>query len=249
LFFGGCTAIFIVRPGEINLALQATAVSRHALISGLRPSDFYIPNAVKLTEAKAWSSFWARESLPENAVDFIALNLEKNDPTPEVTNPRLQAVCLIERQLDEIMHGSMLGGMAHQSNVNLWLSQNAGINSSKLEALINTLLDGGFTIFLASDHGHCEAVGMGKPAEGLMAQSRGRRARLYRDRHTAEQTQRTYSNTLIWEDDGLLPKDLCALLPADRQAFAEYSEVVITHGGLTMDEIVVPLVEITRIGG
>jgi len=221
-----------------------TAVSRHALISGLRPADFYIPNA-KLSETKAWSAFWTREGLPENSISLLALNLEKNDPTPEITNPRLQALCLIERQLDEIMHGSMLGEVDHQSTVNLWLSH-AGINSSKLEATINKLLEERFTVFIASDHGHCEAVGMGKPSEGLMAQSRGRRARLYSDHRTAEQIQITYANTILWEDDGLLPKDLVAVLPSGRQAFTEYGEIVITHGGVTMDEILVPLIEINR---
>lgn len=225
-----------------------TAISRHALISGLRPADFYHPNAAKATEAKAWDSFWMREGgLPENTIDLLALRLEKNDPAPEITNPRLQALCLIERQLDEIMHGSMLGAMDHQATVNLWLSQNnSGINSTKLENVINLLLDENFTVFLSSDHGHCEAYGIGKPSEGLMAQSRGRRARLYSDRRSAEHVQIAFNQTILWEDDGLLPKNLFALLPTGRQAFSELDEIVITHGGVTMDEIVVPLIEIKK---
>ncbi len=225
-----------------------TAVSRHSLISGLRPADFYHPNASKASEAKAWGSFWMREGgLPENTIDLIALRLEKNDPAPEITNPRLQALCLIERQLDEIMHGSMLGAMVHQSTVNSWLSpNNSGINSTKLENVINLLLDENFTVFLSSDHGHCEAYGIGKPSEGLMAQSRGRRARLYSDRRSAEHVQIAFNQTILWEDDGLLPKNLFALLPTGRQAFSELDEIVITHGGVTMDEIVVPLIEIKK---
>jgi hypothetical protein len=222
-----------------------TAVSRHALISGLRPADFYIPNA-KLSETKAWSAFWTREGLPENSISLLALNLEKNDPTPEITNPRLQAVCLIERQLDEIMHGSMLGTASHQSTLELWLSGNQSRNSEKLEAVINNLLEQNFTVFITSDHGHCEAAGIGKPAEGLMAQSRGRRARLYTDHRAAENIQSTYDNTMLWEDDGLMPKNLVAVLPTGREAFAEFGEISVTHGGVTIDEIVVPLIELRK---
>lgn len=222
-----------------------TAISRHSLISGLRPADFYIPNATRLTETKAWSAFWRREGLPENAISLLAMNLEKNDPTPEITNPRLQALCLIERQLDEIMHGSMLGNADHQATIELWLSGSQNRNSSKLEAIINSLLEQGFTVFLTSDHGHCEASGIGTPAEGLMAQSRGRRARLYTDRRAAQITQSTYKDMVLWEDDGLLPQNLVAVLPTSRYAFAEFGEIVVTHGGITIDEIVVPLVEIT----
>jgi hypothetical protein len=223
-----------------------TAISRHALISGLRPADFYIPNATKLTEVKAWNAFWAREGLPENAIDFLALNFEKSDPTPEITNPRLQALCLIERQLDEIMHGSTLGNAGLQNSIALWLSGNQSRNSEKLEIVIQTLLEQNFTVFISSDHGHCEAVGMGKPAEGLMAESRGQRARLYTDHRSAQHVQSMFGNTILWEKDGLLPQDLIALLPSNRQAFAEHGDIIVTHGGITMDELVVPLVEINR---
>jgi len=223
-----------------------TAVSRHSLISGLRPADFYIPNATKSTETKAWSAFWMQKELAENSISLIALNLDKNDPTPEITNPRLQAICLIERQLDEIMHGSMLGSIGQQSTVELWLSGGQSQNSTKLEKVLNTLLDEDFTVFITSDHGHCEAAGIGKPSEGLMVQSRGRRARLYKDHRTAEKIQSTYNNTMIWEDDGLLPKDLAAVLPKGRQAFTDFGEIVVTHGGITIDEIIVPLIELRK---
>ena len=223
-----------------------TAISRQSLISGSFPADFFMSHSARMTEAKAWNTFWTYNGLPYNAIELIALKLEKEDPTPEITNPRLQALCLIERQLDEIMHGSMLGGMDHQSTVNLWLSQNSPRNSAKLESVINLLLDQGFTIFLASDHGHCEAYGIGQPSEGIIARSRGKRARLYSDRRLAEQTQIAFSDTILWEDDGLLPKDLVALLPSGRQAFTEHEAIVITHGGITIDEIVVPFVEIKK---
>jgi hypothetical protein len=224
-----------------------TAISRHALISGMRPDDFYAPNSNKGTEAKAWTSFWTREGSPENASDYIALKLEKDDPTPEITNPRLQALCLIERQLDEIMHGSLLGAMDHQSTVKLWLSQNStGINSSKLEKIINLLLEESFTVFIASDHGHCEAYGIGQPSQGIVARSRGKRVRVYTDHYAAEQAQTAFNQTILWKDDGLLPKDISALIPLGRQAFAEVDEIAITHGGITMDEIVVPLIEINK---
>lgn len=222
-----------------------TAISRHALVSGLRPADFYIPNIAK-SEVKAWNAFWLREGLPENAIDYLALNFEKSDPTPEITNPRLQALCLIERQLDEIMHGSTLGEADHQQSIQLWLSGNQSRNSEKLESVIQTLLEQNFTVFISSDHGHCEAVGMGRPAEGLMAESRGQRARLYTDLRSARHVQSMFGNTILWKEDGLLPQHLIALLPADRKAFTEHGEIIVTHGGITMDEIVIPLIEINR---
>ena len=79
-----------------------------------------------------------------------------------------------------------------------------------------------------------------------MAQSRGRRARLYTDHRAAEQIQSTYDNTMLWEEDSLLPQNLVAVLPAGRQAFTEHGEIVVTHGGITIDEMVVPLIELSK---
>jgi len=225
-----------------------TAISRQALISGLRPADFYTPAGAGLNEAKSWTAFWGREGLPEDACALFALNLERNDPSAELTDPRLQAVCLIERQLDEIMHGSVLGAADHQDSVNLWVSASDSQprTSARLERLLNLLLDNGYTIFLASDHGHCEAYGVGAPSEGLAARTRGRRARLYTDRLAAVHTQQSFNDTILWENDGILPTGLTAVLPVKRQAFTELDEIVITHGGPTLDEVIVPLIELRK---
>jgi hypothetical protein len=41
-----------------------------------------------------------------------------------------------------------------------------------------------------------------------------------------------------------LPDDVWVLMPQGRRAFAAFEEVVVTHGGPTLDEVVVPLVTI-----
>lgn len=225
-----------------------TAISRQALISGLRPADFYTPAGPRLNEAKSWAAFWGREGLPEDACALFPLNLERNDPSPELTDPRLQVVCLIERQLDEIMHGSVLGAADHQESLNLWASASDSQprTSARLERTLDILLGHGYTIFLASDHGHCEAYGVGAPSEGLAARTRGRRARLYTDRLAALHTQQSFSDTILWENDGILPAGMIAVLPVKRQAFTELDEIVITHGGPTLDEVIVPFIELRK---
>jgi hypothetical protein len=49
---------------------------------------------------------------------------------------------------------------------------------------------------------------------------------------------------MIWDTDGLLPKNLIAVLPTARQAFVDRAEIIVTHGGITIDEVVVPLIEV-----
>ncbi len=60
---------------------------------------------------------------------------------------------------------------------------------SHSENLITTIWTKAISVFIASDHGHVEATGFGQPSEGLLAQTRGKRARLYQDRLAAVQVQ------------------------------------------------------------
>ena len=75
--------------------------------------------------------------------------------------------------------------------------------------------------------------------------TRGKRARIYSDRRAAVNVQQGFSQTILWSQDGLLPDDVWVLMPQGRSAFATYNETVVTHGGPTLDEMVVPLVTIT----
>jgi hypothetical protein len=52
------------------------------------------------------------------------------------------------------------------------------------------------------------------------------------------------SQTILWSRDGLLPDGVWVLMPQGRNAFATFNETVVTHGGTTLDEMVVPLVAI-----
>jgi hypothetical protein len=89
-----------------------------------------------------------------------------------------------------------------------------------------------------------EAIGIGAPSEGVTAETRGKRARVYRDRAVAERAHGRFSDTDIWADDSLLPNDAFVLLPRARTAFTTAGELVVTHGGTTLDEMIVPFVTI-----
>ena len=216
-----------------------TAVSRQALIGGLRPREFAATVTHNRVEPKLWSAFWAREELPPVAAPYARLGQE--DALPDaVTDHRVRAACLIESSIDEIVHGAKLGTAAVQASLHLWLDR----VSPHLEATMGALLGRGFTVYLASDHGHVEARGVGQPSEGVTVETRGKRARTYRDHRAAAHVRESFPETELWGDDGLLPEDLWAVMPLGRDAFAPRGDLVVTHGGLTLDEVVVPFVTI-----
>lgn len=221
-----------------------TRISRYGIVSGLRPADHVTDLDHTPVERSLWRAFWSRVGLSDRSVDLQSLALDRVSLPAEVENFRLDTLCLIDDTLDRFSHNASLGTVDQLASLLLWLQHNVEINSKPLESLIEDLLVRDFTVFLASDHGHVEATGFGSPSEGLLAQTRGKRARLYQDRRAALRIKDIFPNTILWEQDGLLPEQLYALMPTGRNAFTIFGETVVTHGGLTVDEIIVPFIQI-----
>jgi hypothetical protein len=216
-----------------------TAISRQALVSGLRPMDFAATIGTTAAEPALWRAFWTREEVPANLVEYARLALDR-DEEPALPLGTARALCLIDYSIDEIIHGASLGAADVAASLRMWLEQ----VSPRLEAVIDLLLAHGFTVYVASDHGHVEARGIGQPSEGLAVETRGGRARIYRDEHLAVSVQSAYYGTVPWSHDGVLPDDVWAVMPGGRTAFAPLNDTVVTHGGTTIDEVVVPFVTI-----
>lgn len=223
-----------------------TAVSRQALISGLRPADFAASLHHNNQERKQWTTFWQGEDLPTNTISYAHLRLGKHPLPSELDSPRIKALCLIHNGLDEMVHHASLGAADAQASLRLWLQE----QSAQLESVITHLLTDNFTVYVTSDHGHVEAEGIGQLDEGVLVQTRSKRARLYDHAANVTAMQNQFSGLIHWQHDGLLPNGVEVLLAGSengrRLAFAPVNTVAVTHGGLTLDECVVPFIEITQ---
>lgn len=216
-----------------------TAISRQALVSGLRPMDFAATIGTTAAEPALWRAFWAREEVPARACEYVRLALDR-DEAPALPVGAARMLCLVDYSIDEITHGASLGAADVVASLGIWLDQ----VSPRLEAMIDLLLVHGFTVYIGSDHGHVEARGIGQPSEGLAVATRGGRARIYRGEHLAVSVQSAYHGVVPWSHDGVLPDDVWVVMPGGRTAFAPLNDTVVTHGGTTIDEVVVPFVTI-----
>ena len=216
-----------------------TTISRQALVSGLRPADLTALDTNR-AEPGQWAAFWAGEGLPAEACPHAHLALDRDDPPPGVDSARTRALCLIDNKIDDMIHDATLGAPDFQASLRVWLEE----YGKRIEKVIAGLLARGITVYLTSDHGHVEARGFGRPSEGLTVDTRGKRARIYSDRRAATNVQEGFSQTILWSQDGLLPDDVWVLMPEGRNAFDTFNDIVVTHGGPTLDEMVVPLVTI-----
>ena len=139
------------------------------------------------------------------------------------------------------MHGMELGAAGMHNQARQWASQ------SFLLKLIVLLHSSGFQVYLASDHGNIEAKGIGRPAEGAIAELRGERVRVYSDARLRSQVKEQFPESIEWPSIGL-PDDYLALIASNRTAFVKSGEHVVSHGGISVEELIVPFVHINRGG-
>ena len=218
-----------------------TSVSRQAAFAGKPP--IYYPNSIHTTnkESALWMQFWADQGLTQHEVIYAKGlgDSSLNNVKELITNPKIRVAGLIVNKVDKIMHGMELGAIGMHNQIRQWALQPFMTN------LIELLLNNGYRIYLTSDHGNVEAVGCGRPAEGAVADIRGERVRVYSDSILRAQIKDRFPEALEWPPIGL-PENYLPLLAPGRSAFVRETERLVAHGGISLEEVVVPLVQIEK---
>jgi hypothetical protein len=112
-----------------------------------------------------------------------------------------------------------------------------------VEQLFTILQEKGFLIYLTADHGNVEAIGIGRPAEGDIPEARGERVRVYRSDSLLTATALKLLTTLKVSLSGL-PTTYVPLFSSGRTSFTISGEQVVVHGGISVEELIVPFVKI-----
>ncbi|MBF0181810.1 MAG: BREX-3 system phosphatase PglZ [Magnetococcales bacterium] len=218
-----------------------TSISRQALFAASPP--LYFPASLLSThqEAGLWKKFWDGQGVAASGVGYLKGLGDGSLAEVEelLVSSRLRVVGLVVDMIDRIMHGMELGSAGMQSAVRQWGRQGF------MMALLELLLAHGFHITLTSDHGNVEATGMGRPSEGVTADVRGERCRLYPDPALREAVRARYPESLAWAAVGL-PEGCHPLLAAGRQAFVPKGVRLVGHGGISLEEVIVPLVHVSE---
>jgi hypothetical protein len=244
-----------------------TAVSRQALIGGVRPNELTREVIERPREERAWKAFWHRQSLPPEGSSYARLpDVVGADYPVAITSRRTRALCLISTVIDDMVHGTTQGAAGVHAALTVWLSPNADKRqdegaadpgaatgagavqqgSAWIEGLIDLLLAEGYTVTLTGDHGHVEAIGVGSPQEGVLASTRSKRARLYTSLGLAQGAAARLPDTMVIDNNWLCPQEVFPIVALGRIAYAPQGERVATHGGLTVEEMIVPLITLVR---
>jgi hypothetical protein len=219
-----------------------TSVSRQAIFSGFKPREFADTIESTAPEPSQWGRFWQDQGLRANEVLYrkgIKRNDQLNDLDAALSNPALKVVGLVVDTVDEIVHGAALGKRGIAAQIESWCE------SGFVERLLDGLTIKGFHIYLTADHGNVEAVGQGRPKQGVAAEMRGERVRTYRSDTLIAESAASNPNSYRLEIAGL-PSNFLALFAGGRTAFIPQGEQAVVHGGISIEELLVPFIKVSN---
>lgn len=219
-----------------------TPVSRQAIFAGKIP--FFFGTSIETTtkEPDHWKAFWSDHGVPEQKSSYVKITSKAEDADWQNLLPSLsstEALGIVLTAVDEVLHGIVLGPIQLHSSVRIWQEKGT------LTTLVGLLLEAGFHVAVTSDHGNTPAKGIGSPNEGVVAEVRGERVRIYPDESLRANSIAAVPGSLAWTPTGLPPKMVPLFAPAN-EAFFEAGASRICHGGISIEEVLVPFVEITN---
>ncbi|WP_207425054.1 BREX-3 system phosphatase PglZ [Pedobacter sp. SYSU D00535] len=207
-----------------------TAWSRQAIFRGDKPA-LQEDNS---KEAKLFEEYWTKRGVPAYQIDFKKFGISEPFSTHDISRDTaiLGLVC---NDLDNIMHGSILGNYQLKTSTEQW------IEKSNIVQLIAELRTNGFQIHITADHGNIEASGIKNLTlkEKVGALSRGKRHICF--------TNETLLTNFVEQNIGILigKKGLSVYLKHN-DAFTTENTHVITHGGSHLWEVIVPFISINE---
>lgn len=219
-----------------------TSVSRQTIFSGKQP--LYFPSSINSAnnEEKHWKQFWEGAGISRFDIAYqrglgdgdVASVLEAS-----IHPGKTKVIGLVLDKVDKIMHGMQLGAAGMHNQISQWCK------GGFLASLVGYLMDHGYQVWLTSDHGNIECCGKGRPAEGVIAETRGERVRIYPTPELRSQVAKNFSFAHEWQPVGL-PSGFYPLVAGGNNAFVREGEIIVAHGGCSIEEVIVPLVKFER---
>jgi len=218
-----------------------TPVSRQSIFSGEIPRFFYDSINTTAKEEKAWKMAWERSGVPSVYVTYergLGQGEYDRSKIAALAKSNTKVAGLVIDTVDQLTHNTIQGQLGMYAAVDVWLKQRF------LQSLLTDLLDEGFDVYLTSDHGNKESIGVGRTNDGTLPETRGERVRVYRDVVLRDQAAVQYS-CKSWPGTGL-PDDYHAIIAQTGEAFVREGEIVVSHGGASIEEVIVPFVHIKK---
>ena len=208
-----------------------TPLSRQSLLSGKYPRELSKPFALALEE-KEFKDSAVSLGFGNNQIEYL-----RGYDTD--ISPLSKFVAIIINEIDDIVHGQQ------QSRAGMYNDMDLLGRSGKLQSLIKRLAGLGFTVYVTSDHGNTPCVGVGGFRSGVELESRSMRMVVLKD--FAEANAFLTENTIEFPGT-YLDKSFRYFICKNGVSFDNKGKNVMTHGGISIDEVIVPFIKVKEVG-
>jgi PglZ domain len=207
-----------------------TAWSRQAIFKGDKP-DLSTDNS---KEAKLFEDYWLNNGLSSYQISYKKFSISDSLNLADIS-PDTKMLALVCNDLDEIMHGSLLGNGQLKTSTEQWIAK------SKVGSIIAGLKSLGYQIYITSDHGNIEATGIKNLTikDKIGTISRGKR-HLHFTNETLLDNFKSQNTNIEVGRKGL------SLYLKKQEAFTLENSQVITHGGSHIWEVIIPFISINE---
>lgn len=225
-----------------TLVPSITNVARQSIYSGELPVFFDATIDRTDMDGKRWKTFW--DAACGRPVRCNHLNTGGKDADlPDLRDAigtGAAAVGITVRMPDEIVHGASMGWRGVAEQMRLWARQ------AFLRESVTAILDAGYELYLTADHGNLEAVGEGSIPQGVLVDRSGQRVRVYRDPTVFAHTAAQFAGRAANGANRLLPLSYLPLIHSGRGAYVPGGQTIVSHGGASLDEMVVPFIQLSH---
>jgi hypothetical protein len=212
-----------------------TTVSRQAIFAADLPVTY--PDSLWTTqpERRRWEVFWLSQGLPVTAVAYH--RVRGRFPHDHIDFGATRAIGVVVNAVDDLMHTSeLLGDAQLLANLDVWVA------NGFLADLVRRAHADGIEVWMTADHGNLECLAAGSLSEGVAIESAGKRLLRYPNRVLRDASA---AQGIAWDDIPGMPRSAEPLLFAPGRLAFTNNLISVSHGGLSIDEVIVPLVRVS----
>ena len=227
------------------LAPSITPISRQALFSGRRPDSFADSWSKTDRDAERWLNFWVHREIPKQRIAYLPVKAGDSSMSSvvETIDSKNKRLGILVNLFDDALHA--IKGMPLEADKRVLYSTLHGhLSNSYIGDLLRRLLEGGYRVFLSSDHGNTCGKGTGVLPPKAFIETYARRVAIFDQVSLAQEFAQ--KNQGVYFRTKSLPSGVHPVYTAGIDLFASKEAIQISHGGLSIEELIVPFIEVRR---
>lgn len=214
--------------GMFSQIPSITSISRQSIFSGKLPRDHDKPFESSDEECQ-WKAFWVEQGFKDSDIYYAK-------KTTEAIPVNIRIAGIVVNFIDEQMHHELQSGQGMYSSLKTWLE------SGELEQLVMKLREDGYTIFMTADHGNTTAQAVKRlKLPSAITENGSRRAVIY-EKNVG--TQELIDFPVQEYSCVYMPDDYSYYVFDSGACFGDRDKEYVSHGGITIEEVVVPFIRI-----